>query len=430
MRAGRPSGRGGAAWQARAVLSRLAGLVAAVGLVVVVGGAMAADAPALAPSAAAAAALPAAPASAPASAPTPTPAPSATSAPAEQPVQPLQSAPSAPSAPDAPAAPAPTAPATTAPPRPPLPGVSIVQHEPRAYGWFVGDVIERHLVVTAPEGARIDADSLPKLQRQGQFLEVRSVQVHSRGSRHELRIAYQVFLAPPQVRTLEIAPFTLRLRRGDQQAEQRVEAWPVTVAPLVPEAVAERSGLGPLQPDAPLPQRASRAGWQRLGLLGLLALPALAYLAWAWVLGPWLAARRRPFHAAWRQIQALGGQGEAERAQAWRALHQALDAHTGQAVFARDLPAWLAARPAAAPLAGALQQFFARSQQIFFEAGPGQAAAVQPAADLAQLRRLAQALRALERGAALGTLRANAAPGPVDVHQAAPAAAARHGGPP
>ena len=44
--------------------------------------------------------------------------------------------------------------------------------------------------------------------------------------------------------------FTLRLRGEPRDQEVRVEAWPVTVSPLVPEDVSPRRGLGELQPDA------------------------------------------------------------------------------------------------------------------------------------------------------------------------------------
>lgn len=269
---------------------------------------------------------------------------------------------------------------------------SVEQIEPRAYGWFVGDQFDRRIVVVAPAGFAIDPESLPRPVRQGQFIELRRIEVTQSPAgagdvRHVLDLRYQVFLAPTAVRTLEIPPFTLKLRQGAAEQTLRVEAWPITVAPLVPEAVSPRRGLGDLQPDAALPEPDMRAAQRRLVLIGVAALLPLGYLAWAWWLGPWWALRHRPFHGAWRQLRSLpaGQDGEA-----WRVMHRALDASAGHALFEHDLDAWLAARPDAQPLREELQRFFRRSREIFF--------ADAPAGDRDWLLSLARRLRALERG--------------------------------
>ena len=63
-------------------------------------------------------------------------------------------------------------------------------------------------------------------------------------SRRELQLDYQVFLAPREVRTLEMPAFTLRLDGTPRVQTLRIDAWPVVVAPLVPVDAPARHGLG------------------------------------------------------------------------------------------------------------------------------------------------------------------------------------------
>ena len=65
---------------------------------------------------------------------------------------------------------------------------------------------------------------------------------------------YQVFLAPAAVRTLrDRRRCALRFAGAARAEDLRIDAWPVTVAPLVPVEVPPRRGLGELQPDRPPP---------------------------------------------------------------------------------------------------------------------------------------------------------------------------------
>ena len=46
---------------------------------------------------------------------------------------------------------------------------------PRAFGYFVGDIVTRRIAVQMPAPLQLDPDSLPHAGRQGQALELRSV---------------------------------------------------------------------------------------------------------------------------------------------------------------------------------------------------------------------------------------------------------------
>jgi mxaA protein len=270
-------------------------------------------------------------------------------------------------------------------------------HEPRAFGYTVGDVLQRRLVLQVPDGLTLDEESLPRTGRRGRAVELRRID-HQRspvggGMRHELTLAYQVFFAPTAVRTFEIAPFRLRFTGTPRDQDLRVEGWPVTVSPLVPVDVSPRRGLGELQPDAPPPLIDTRGAVQRLQAYAAAALLLLAWLAWVYLAGPWLAGRRRPFGLAWRGVRGLGTAPTAEQQRAaYQQVHHALNQTAGEVVFEQGLDRFLHAHPRFTALRGDLARFFQHSRARFF-AGEG-------SGDAAWLVALCRRLRDAERGAA------------------------------
>jgi mxaA protein len=271
-------------------------------------------------------------------------------------------------------------------------------NEPRAYGYQVGEVMQRQVTVLAPMGWRLAEDSLPRPGGRGQAIELRRVaaSVHAvpGGQRHELALEYQVFLAPANVRVLEIAPLRLRFEHatrseGRPQAddirrpppvgvedtsggrafpqEVRVEGWPVTVAPLTPLEASTRRGLGDLQPDRspPLVDTATiRIRLLGCAVLGLLLLSALATVVFG---PPWRAARNRPFARAWRELRHLPNPpGPLQWRAACRALHEALNGCAGEVLFEPGLDRFVTAHPSFGALRGEIARFMQMSRDEFF----------------------------------------------------------------
>ena len=273
--------------------------------------------------------------------------------------------------------------------------LSASANEPRAFGYFVGDIVTRHVSVQVPAPLQLDTDSLPRAGRQGQALELRDVSWQGRGGAYQLVLRYQVFLAPREARTLEMPPVLLRFGGGPRVQELRIDAWPVTVAPLVPVDASTRHGLGELRPDAAPPPIDVRTVQWRLALWGLLAALLLAYLAHVYLALPWWRRRERPFTQAWKQLRALpAAPAPQQLREAMQAIHQALNRSAGQVLFEHGIAGFVAEQPRFAPLADELRTFFAQSRRSFF--GGDDSAAPDGAWLLALCRRC----RDIERGAA------------------------------
>jgi len=272
--------------------------------------------------------------------------------------------------------------------------------EARAFGYALGDVVSRSMVIEVPSRLTLDEGTLPQVGRRGRALELHAVNISRHrhaggGERLELRLDYQIFSSPREVRVYDMPSFTLHFKGTPRDEDVRIDAWPVTVSPLSPVEPSPRTGLGDLRPDWPAPLIDTAGPRLRLMIYAGLGLLLLSYLGIVYLGLPWWSTRHRPFTTAWRDLRALpasAGSG------VWRAglqrLHEALNLTAGQVLFEDGVDAFVAARPRYAPLRADLQEFFRRSREAFFGGDGG------GAHDGPWLASLSRRLRDAERGAA------------------------------
>ena len=244
--------------------------------------------------------------------------------------------------------------------------------EPRAFGYTVGDVVSRRIVLQVPAGLKLDEDSLPRAGTKGRAIELQRVLLRKTlaGVPDTLQLDYQVFLAPRELRVLEMPPFELRFDGSPRPQTLRIDAWPVTVGPLASVEPSPREGLGEMRPDTAPPLLDTVAIRTRLVLTAGAMLLLLAYLAAVYVVLPWSAQRRRPFGRAWKLLRALPARPDAmQRRAAFECVHAALNETAGEVLFAPGLDRFVALRPRFAPLRDDLVRFFADSRKEFFAGG-------------------------------------------------------------
>ena len=271
--------------------------------------------------------------------------------------------------------------------------------EPRAFGYSVGDVVSRRIALQVPAGLKLDEESLPRPGARGRALELQRVVLHRSlgGAPHTLQLDYQVFLAPRELRVLEMPPIELRfdgLMPDQRPQTARVDAWPVMVGPLAPVEPSPREGLGEMRPDREPPQLPTAAARTRLALEVAAVLLLLGYLAQVYLVLPWAAQRRRPFGRAWAALRALPAQPDAsQRRAAFERVHAALNETAGEVLFEPGLDGFVTRHPRFAPLRDELARFFADSRAEFF-------AGASDAPDTRGLLTLCRRCRDFERGSA------------------------------
>ena len=255
--------------------------------------------------------------------------------------------------------------------------------QPRSFGHVLGDVLTQRVRLLR-EGREIQPSALPVADRVSVFLERRASRIEKDelGARW-LVIEYQVINGPRTLTVATLPALSLATGAGPLQ----VPPWPISVGPLTPTATFDQGALQALRPDRPVEPQATQA-LERDFTRALAALAAvlLAWAAW-WAWRNHRESHRLPFAQAWQQIRYI----EPTSAQAWLALHHALNATAGRVVHGRSLPRLLSEAPHLQPLASELDTFFRHSEQRFFATAAGTAPG-----DLS-LRQLALALRDAER---------------------------------
>ena len=122
--------------------------------------------------------------------------------------------------------------------------------EPRAFGYQVGDVVQRTRHGRRCRTAWCSTSPVAAAARRARQ-RARAAQRRARSSAEPAdgatssTLAYQVFLSPPRgAHARDAGASRLRFQGQPRAQELRIEAWPVTVSPLVPVEVSPRRGPG------------------------------------------------------------------------------------------------------------------------------------------------------------------------------------------
>jgi len=260
--------------------------------------------------------------------------------------------------------------------------------EPRPFGYTVGDVLERRVLVDRTRDGAVDPASLPRPGRAGRWFQLRAVTPAPDG----VRLLYQLVNAPLQPGRENLPSLSLRVIRPDGRVQEAaVGPFTVAMAPLMPVGPYDVVQDTDLRPDLDPPPIDTSARRRRV----LAYAVALALLA-AVQLAPWLARRAGwrpagPFARARRALRRLTRPDDAveARRQALRRLHQALDEAAGRTLALDNVEALFGTRPWLAPARGGVEQLLAASRGTFF--------ADVPPPPMPQLVSLATQLAQLER---------------------------------
>ncbi len=236
----------------------------------------------------------------------------------------------------------------------------IVEQPPKAYGYFIGDVLLQRVQLTTADGL-ITPPALEDDQRIDTFLHLMPVIETTAGNQQWLELRYQIINAPAQTQLISLPALTFTAANGDQLT---LPAWQFTVAPLT-------ATDGESQPSA-LPDRNARNLIRQHSTATLrLSLAALAITAGLWLLW-WLFRHFKdphtlPFAKANRTIKRLPGATRDNEPNAWIALHHAFNQVAGKTISGNSLPELFDAAPWLADHQSAIKEFYTASAERFFQ---------------------------------------------------------------
>jgi mxaA protein len=269
--------------------------------------------------------------------------------------------------------------------------ITITPIPPRAFGYSIGDRIERRIDIQVAPPWSLAHASLPTPGRVSAWFELAEISIQTdvaaSGTRSQLHLVYQLLNSPTQPTVLLLPRLELRFEGGNAPVERDVPPAEIFAAPLLPAAATDSTLDAPRadRKPQPIPVEPMRT---RLTIYVLGA----GVLLLTMMLARQYAQRRRagPFVRACRELRRMAhAPADSSRsAAAMRVVHRALDETAGHSIFLDNLES-LFASPHRAPLRERTHAFLARSRQQFF-AGSGEPLALE------ELRDLARAWRALE----------------------------------
>lgn len=246
--------------------------------------------------------------------------------------------------------------------------------EPRNFGYFVGDVIERHAyVLTDPDDQLLPA-SQPKPGPVNYWLDLVRVEIHegrAEGGRlYRITLAYQTFYTPLDPRKLTIPAWPLAVGSNTNSTPAAIPAFVFTASPIR-ELFPEKSGetkdtflRADIKPQAVALGDAPTA----LAFSATATLASLLLLARHRAWWPFQERPGRPFAQTSRLIARLRKRDSEEAAyrDALTALHRAFDETAKRRVLAEDVSAFLERHPAFAVRRAEVEYFFQSSRRAFY----------------------------------------------------------------
>jgi mxaA protein len=264
---------------------------------------------------------------------------------------------------------------TAVPAGAPDPSIDPQVQNPRAFGHFIGDTLERRIEVAVPHPYVLSTGKLPMPARVNPWLELTRVAARAtdseRGLRYDIDLSYQIVNSPTKSRVASIPGLTLRFVGGGRAFDRTIDGWPIAIAPLAASGTrvdleALRPARRPMQIDGTAVEvRLLSFGSASAALFGVLALLEFGL--------PGAARRRRPFAAAHRALRALAKTPASmdRHHAALRTVHRAFDQTMGVRVFAEQLDEFLASHAHFREVSDRAASFFAASQREFFGRGSG-----------------------------------------------------------
>ena len=302
-------------------------------------------------------------------------------------------------------------------PSPPIPESAIkltVVNPERNAGYLMGDFLDRTVKLEVKKPYKLVETTLPivgyehRYKGQVSGIELRKIShIHQEGRdsiTYTIHLSYQIFTTAPVVKPAILPTETIKFQgmikkdaKGkvidDGLVQFSIPPFYFRISPMVVfGAVKVEQDLSPLRKPfllQPYPEKQK--------LVACLIVLGLSLIGLLYILGSraWLPFMGKPFAQAGRQLRRLKKKpSEANLKLAISCIHHAINETAGSSVFSDNTDALFKKAPSFTSIKTELKQFFALSNQVFFD---GQQAE-KPAQSMQWLKTFCKQCRDCERG--------------------------------
>ena len=245
----------------------------------------------------------------------------------------------------------------------------------RSFGITVGDKLSHHYVLKCDADASLIESSLPVVGELSYWLSLVDVKVEHIGDEgrclYSLKLTYQTFYAPLDVRALQTPAFTVEFQDGVSTSSLDIPAWTFTMSPIKqiqPGGVGSEQIATQFMQDSITPSRLSTVrDRQRVALSVAVLVVSLTLFCW---LSGWInIGQGSPFIKAKKRIQQLVSNSASEQAELQQCLlfvHEAFNQRAGYTLFSSKLDVFFEQQAQFSSLRQEVDSFYRLSQRVFF----------------------------------------------------------------
>lgn len=248
--------------------------------------------------------------------------------------------------------------------------VHVQASQPRAFGYFVGDIIESSVEITAPEEMDLNLSSLPVTGPINIFLDIKRVQLREEYVQHKkkwfINLEYQNFYPAIDVHELKIPAFNVLI--GDQRV--KIPDWFITISPIrqIMTPINESSS-NIIIDNIPAIYVEVEGDYYRLVLISLLMIMFFIVVAHDRAWPPFHCRKRRVFNALYNKFinQSKFQNDKMNLSDVYKRIHRAFDIANDGVLMREDLPVFINANPQFKAVELDIYNFFISSSRMFYD---------------------------------------------------------------
>lgn len=243
--------------------------------------------------------------------------------------------------------------------------------EPKQFGYVLGDVFERRIILETPKKYLQDQrDGLVKIERINNWFSITKAEiVESEKSKQQIKISYQVVNVPDKPKMVEVPPIELLLMDNEDKIKLKIPEVLLTVAPVTPLLVSNRGGLAEIQPDEEVGFVLSAIHIERLWIFGFFIIFPLVTLSYCWL--PWQLLINKntfPFSSGRKKILALAKENDKIFwGNGLMIFHDSLNLSLKKSIFLYSIDSDFSEDNRLRSLLPEFKFFMGRSQKYFYE---------------------------------------------------------------
>lgn len=244
---------------------------------------------------------------------------------------------------------------------------------PRNFGYLIGDVVKRTIVLEINHPHTLDQKQIPELGKINRWLELRKntleINKHKDFNRYQLELEYQIFNSESDHTEIFLPGFDLIVTTSERTLPMIFHDRLIRMMSVTEDDSSRSLEFLDLQPPISPQQVSELSGWLKLGFALLGIFLSLLLVVYIYAVLPWVGKLHGPFAHATKNLRSLRKAADTKNSShaALKYIHAAFNQTYGKVLLHDDLEIFFQKQPAFRKLQPELTKLFTHSRAVFFD---------------------------------------------------------------